>query len=258
MEIQAGLLAAGAAAVLCVVGYVKMYNKLRRLWIKVEEGRAGIDVALEKRFDLLSEELEAVKKYMQHEEEVFTSITEIRSGVKPELWSEERRESMTQQMLREADAKIREHSDAMRSIRERMEQSRRSGGSSARSRKRQAERADELRQRAVSRDVAREHKINLLAGVNRDLSAVGAGIDALAEQYPTLYSTANMQHFQRSIYDAEEHLQAARRLYNANASAYNQMRASFPFSLIAALHGMDPAWFYETEDEKRTFQVKFD
>ena len=51
------------ALVLCViVFYISAYNKLRRLSVKVEEGSAGIDVALEKRYDMLSEEIEAVGK----------------------------------------------------------------------------------------------------------------------------------------------------------------------------------------------------
>lgn len=52
------------ALVLCViVFYISAYNKLRRLSVKVEEGSAGIDVALEKRYDMLSEEIEAVKSF---------------------------------------------------------------------------------------------------------------------------------------------------------------------------------------------------
>lgn len=48
-------------AVLLIL-YIKFYNHLQRLSVKVQEGSAGIDVALEKRYDMLSEEIEAVKK----------------------------------------------------------------------------------------------------------------------------------------------------------------------------------------------------
>lgn len=47
-------------AVLLIL-YIKFYNHLQRLSVKVQEGSAGIDVALEKRYDMLSEEIEAVK-----------------------------------------------------------------------------------------------------------------------------------------------------------------------------------------------------
>ena len=63
------------ALVLCViVFYISAYNKLRRLSVKVEEGSAGIDVALEKRYDMLSEEIEAVKKFLQHEYDTYVLI----------------------------------------------------------------------------------------------------------------------------------------------------------------------------------------
>ena len=40
-------------AVLLIL-YIKFYNRLRRLSVKVQEGSAGIDVALEKRYDMTS------------------------------------------------------------------------------------------------------------------------------------------------------------------------------------------------------------
>ena len=80
MEFLWLLAAVSVVAVVVIVGYVRMYNRLRRLLVKVEEGGAGIDVALEKRYDLLSEELEAVKKYLQHEQEVYLGVTTVRSG----------------------------------------------------------------------------------------------------------------------------------------------------------------------------------
>ena len=233
------LAAVGGVLVLIAAAYIKLYNRLRRLWVKVEEGSADIDVALEKRFDLLSEQIEAVKKFLKHEAELYTSVAEIRSGTRSEERRLGRQEQLTQEALREADRQVLEQAEAMERIRERMEQSRRSGGHSAKSQRRQA-------------------KIGLLADINRSLLHVGSGIDALAENYPALYSTNSMQQFQRAISDAEEHLQAARRLYNANASLYNQARAMFPMSAIAALHGMDAADFYEVEDQKRSFRVDFD
>ena len=214
------LAAVGGVLVLIAAAYIKLYNRLRRLWVKVEEGSADIDVALEKRLG--------------------------------------RQEQLTQEALREADRQVLEQAEAMERIRERMEQSRRSGGHSAKSQRRQAKREEEMRQRTEKRDLASGQKIGLLADINRSLLHVGSGIDALAENYPALYSTNSMQQFQRAISDAEEQLQAARRLYNANASLYNQARAMFPMSAIAALHGMDAADFYEVEDQKRSFRVDFD
>ena len=43
-------------AVLLIL-YIKFYNRLRRFPSKVQEGSAGIDVALEKRYDMRQKKL---------------------------------------------------------------------------------------------------------------------------------------------------------------------------------------------------------
>lgn len=101
-------------------------------------------------------------------------------------------------------------------------------------------------------------KIGILSSVQQGLGGVGAAIDALSEQYPVLYSYVSMDYFQKTIYDAEEHLQAARRLYNSNVSLYNQKIVMFPYSIIAGIHGMRKADFYEVDEKKREYKVNFD
>ena len=64
-----------------------------------------------------------------------------------------------------------------------------------------------------------------------------------------------MDHFQKSIYDAEEHLQAARRLYNSNVSLYNQKIVMFPYSVVARIHGMYKADFYEVDENKKEYLI---
>ena len=56
---------------------------------------------------------------------------------------------------------------------------------------------------------------------------------AVAENYPELCSSDIFVELQRGIRDAEEHLQAARRLYNTNVTAYNTAIAMFPAKLLA-------------------------
>ena len=48
-----GILISVITITLLVLCYVRMYNRLKRLFVKVQEGSAGIDVALEKRYDML-------------------------------------------------------------------------------------------------------------------------------------------------------------------------------------------------------------
>lgn len=70
-----------------------------------------------------------------------------------------------------------------------------------------------------------------------DMEAAAVTINAVGEAYPQLASSAVFVNLQKSISDTEEHLQAARRLYNSNVSALNQKIVSFPISIAAALRG---------------------
>ena len=76
-------------------------------------------------------------------------------------------------------------------------------------------------------------------------------IHALAENYPELKASANYNTLQKAIADVEEHLQASRRLYNANVSRYNQMIATFPTSLVAGMKGLAKEEFFSAEENKR-------
>ena len=57
---------------------ISMYNGIVHAQMKVEESKSGIDVALSKRYTLLSNMQESVKGYVKHEREVFQTITQIR------------------------------------------------------------------------------------------------------------------------------------------------------------------------------------
>ena len=47
-------LAAAGLILLLMIGFILAYNRLQRLSVKVNEAASGIDVALEKRWDLLN------------------------------------------------------------------------------------------------------------------------------------------------------------------------------------------------------------
>lgn len=86
---------------------------------------------------------------------------------------------------------------------------------------------------------------------NRIMGESFERIHALAENYPDLKASANYNTLQKAIADVEEHLQASRRLYNANVSRYNQLLVSFPSSMIAGMKGMTKAEFFAAEETKR-------
>ncbi|WP_240432514.1 LemA family protein [Rubrobacter indicoceani] len=72
-------------AVVLVVFAISTYNGLVRRRNEVEEAYRQIDVQLKRRYDLIPNLLEGVKKYFRQEQEVLTSITEARArAMKPQ------------------------------------------------------------------------------------------------------------------------------------------------------------------------------
>lgn len=69
----------------------------------------------------------------------------------------------------------------------------------------------------------------------------------VAEGYPQLQASANFLQLQETIADVEEHLQAARRAYNANVARYNEKLQMFPSSLIAGLIHAEAKAFFQAE-----------
>ena len=66
---------------IAIVAYVVYcYNELIMSRNKVKEQWSGIDVQLERRFDLIPNLVETVKGYAKHEEETLTKLTELRTS----------------------------------------------------------------------------------------------------------------------------------------------------------------------------------
>lgn len=86
---------------------------------------------------------------------------------------------------------------------------------------------------------------------DHEMSKLQAGLNVVVEQYPELKSSENMRELQVAIIDVEEHIQAARRLYNANVSGYNRARVVFPQSVVAKMVGATEKEFFEANQEKR-------
>jgi len=85
-------------------------------------------------------------------------------------------------------------------------------------------------------------------------------IFALAEAYPDLKANQNFIELQRTLADAEEQIQLARRYYNGAARDYNTMVESFPSNMMASIFGFTKAEFFEIElaTEREVPGVKFD
>jgi len=76
-----------------VVGwYISTMNNLRRLEVKVDEALSGIDVALTKRFDLLTKMLDTTKGYAKHEAETLEKVIKWRNGIPSDATIEQKSE----------------------------------------------------------------------------------------------------------------------------------------------------------------------
>ena len=159
--------------VIVLLWAVGTVNGFKKKEIKIDESLSGIEVALTKRYDLLTKLLDTAKGFMKHEKEVVTETIQLRNG-------------MSVGELNEAEAKM---------------------------------------------------------------SRLSGSIFAVAESYPELKSDKVFTELTDGIQDAEEHLQAARRVYNANVTAYNTAIAMFPASLLAG--GRTPKAFFEAEAHKK-------
>lgn len=156
-----------------VVWAVKTSNNIKRMEIKVDEAFSGIEVALTKRYDMLTKMLDVCRGFMKHESELFSKVISLRQGM----------------------------------------------------------------------------SLGEMGKADREMGELTGRLFAVAENYPEMRSAHVFAELQQGIRDAEEHLQAARRLYNASVSSYNAAIAVFPDSLLARRRS--PREFFEAEDAKR-------
>ena len=165
--------------VIAVVGWwISTANKLKVMNVKIDEALSGIDVALTKRYDLLTKLVATVKGYAKHEEETLTKIIAMRNpGSAATLTEKQQFASETAQALK--------------------------------------------------------------------------NFNVVVEQYPNLKADSQFLALQGSIRDVEEQLQAARRLYNSNVSAFNQAIIVFPASIVANSAHLTRREFFEVEEVKR-------
>lgn len=156
--------------------YISTYNSLKVGKLKINEALSGIDVALTKRYDVLTKLVGVVKGYQKHEQELLTEVIKLRSG-------------MT----------MKERADA-----------------------------------------------------NQKMDELFNKIQVMVENYPDIKAGANFVNLQKAVLDVEEHLQAARRLYNSNVTSYNTKVVSFPSSIIASNMGAKEEEYFEAEEYKRS------
>ncbi|MCH3909713.1 MAG: LemA family protein [Bacilli bacterium] len=65
-------------AVIFFSWWIGAANRIRKELVKIDEAASGIDVALTKRFDLLTKTVATVKGYAKHEQETLTAVIGMR------------------------------------------------------------------------------------------------------------------------------------------------------------------------------------
>lgn len=73
-------------------------------------------------------------------------------------------------------------------------------------------------------------------------------IFAIAEAYPDLKAAASFAGLQHTLTEVEDHLQNARRYYNAVVRDFNTAIAQFPANLVASPFGFRPREFFGLDD----------
>jgi len=81
-------------------------------------------------------------------------------------------------------------------------------------------------------------------------------IFALAEAYPDLKASQNMQILQEELLSTENRIAFARQGYNDQAMIYNTAQQQFPAVLLAAAFGHQHADLYEISDQEAKKPVK--
>lgn len=68
--------------VLClIIAWVAIHNSIMSLEVKVKEAGSDVEVALAKRYDILTQSFNVVKGYASHETNILTNLTQIRKGM---------------------------------------------------------------------------------------------------------------------------------------------------------------------------------
>jgi LemA protein len=107
--------------------------------------------------------------------------------------------------------------------------------------------------KAAAADPTNPDAIKALAAAETTLGGTLGRLFALAEAYPDLKASQNMQQFQEELTSTENKVAFARQAFNDSVLSYNNACQSFPSSLLANNFGFKTAEYLEIEQaEKRT------
>lgn len=101
--------------------------------------------------------------------------------------------------------------------------------------------------------------IKELAAADAAVRGAVTNIMALAENYPQLRASENMQQLQEELSSTENKVAFARQAYNDNVMLYNTTQQEFPAVLLASTFGHHPVELFQVEDQqvKKAPKVSF-
>lgn len=104
-----------------------------------------------------------------------------------------------------------------------------------------------------------EGSLKDLIGAEATLKTGMANIFALAENYPQLRASENMQRLQEELSSTENKVAFARQAYNDQVLSYNTAQQQFPAVLLASAFGHHPADLFEVDsaEAKKSVKVSF-
>jgi LemA protein len=101
--------------------------------------------------------------------------------------------------------------------------------------------------------------IKELAGAETVLRGAMSNFMALAESYPDLKASTNMQQLQEELSSTENKVAFSRQSYNDIAMTYNTAQQQFPATMVASMFGHHPAELFNVEapEAKKAVKVSF-
>lgn len=113
-------------------------------------------------------------------------------------------------------------------------------------------------EKAVFEDVARLRsrameleRVDDRAGTETQLAGAIKSLFAVAESYPELRADRNFRELQSQLTVIEDHIQYARRYYNAVVRDLNTKREVFPSGMVGAAFGFGKLPYFQVEEEER-------
>lgn len=101
-----------------------------------------------------------------------------------------------------------------------------------------------------------EESLQPLLGAESELKGALTRFFALAENYPQLRASENMQQLQEELSSTENKVAFSRQSYNDQVLNYNNAQQVFPTNLFAGIFGHHPADLFEVQDQEAKKAVK--